>query len=122
MENLSEKRTCPQCKKEFLPKKNSQIYDLAECRIAFNNNLNNTLRIKLSSINKQLIKNFKVLDVLLNNKNEAKANKHFLRGAGFSFKNFTHVAQNENGFVYGVYEILFYKINEEEYLIYRTND
>lgn len=115
-----EKRVCPYSKTEFIPKRNNQIFATKEYRIAFHNNINGSVRRKLSIVNNQLIKNYKVFDSLLGNDNEVIANKHYLRGAGFSFKNFTHVANNNNSIVYGVYDILFEKLNEEEYLIYRT--
>lgn len=68
------------------------------------------------------MKNFKILDSLLGTKNEIPVNKFFLHGAGFSFKTFTHVGQRGDEFVYGIYDISFQKHNQDEYLIYRTND
>lgn len=66
------------------------------------------------------MKNFKIMDALLGNKNEISVNRHFLRGAGFSFMTFTHVGRRDDEIVYGIYDISFHQRNQDEYLIYRT--
>lgn len=111
---------CKQSGEEFIPKRENQLFASKANRVNYHNSINNKLRQEQSLVNKQLTKNLKVFKALLGNKDKVIANKHYLRGAGFSFKNFTHVANSNNSIVYGIYDILFEKINEEEYLIYRT--
>jgi hypothetical protein len=122
MSNKVKIRTCPYSKVDFEPKRSNQKFASPQCRISHNNEINNSLRRKLNEINKLLLKNFKILDSLLGPNKEVAVNKFFLRGAGFSFTTFTHVGQRGDEFVYGVYDISFQKHNQDEYLIYRTND
>jgi hypothetical protein len=120
MSGINKSRTCPYSKTDFVPKRNNQIFSSSKCRIAYHNEINNALRRKLNSINKQLMKNFKILNALLGSKNEISVNPYFLRGAGFSFKTFTHVGRRGEEFVYGIYDISYYQLNQDEYIIYRT--
>jgi len=118
--NSTKSRLCPQSNIVFEAKRQNQIYRSAFDRISFHNEQNNFLRKKLSFINKQLLKNYKIVDDLLIDLTEVSANKHFLRGRGFSFKIFTHFAMENDEILYGLYDIKFKKINDEEYLINRT--
>ena len=113
-------RICPYSKKAFIPKRENQIFASANYRIAYNNKLNNAFRKKLNIINKELIKNYKLLDKLLAEQKEITINKYYLRGGGFSFKTFTHISFNQENIVYGLYDVCFQKLNNDEYLIYRT--
>ena len=114
------KRVCPYSKTEFVPKRSNQIFATKECRIAFHNERNGLVRRKRRPITYQLDRNHKILDSLLGDKKETTVNKHYLRGAGFSYKIITHVESNNSNVAYGVFDTIFQKINEEEYLIYRT--
>ena len=113
-------RICLYSKKAFIPKRENQIFASANNRIAYHNTINNAFRKKLSIINKELIKNYKLLDKLLAGQKEITINKYYLRGGGFSFKTFTHISSNEDTLVYGLYDICFHKLDNNEYLIYRT--
>lgn len=115
-----ELRLCPYSNTVFKAKRQNQVFASAEDRIAHHNEQNNILRKKLSLINKQLLKNFKIADALLGDNIDVVVHKHFMRGRGFSFLLFTHVVNQNDEIVYGLYDITFKKINEEEYLIKRT--
>jgi len=114
-----ETRICPYSGKEFIPKRNNQRFESKENRIAFHNEFHNALRRKLSYIDKPLLKNYKILESLLKNKNELKVNGHYLRGAGFDFMFLNNLTQIDNVFAYRVYDIAFMKLDNEEYLIRR---
>ena len=120
LNNPIKTRLCPYSKTIFEARRNNQIYRSAFDRVSFHNEQNNLLRKKLSIINKQLLKNYKISDALLIDLSEVNANKYFLRGRGFSFKLFTHFEMENDEILYGLYDITFKKINEDEYLIKRT--
>lgn len=114
-------RLCPYSKTMFEAKRQNQIYRSASDRISHNNLLNNLLRKKLSFINKQLLKNYKIADALIGDYTDVSVHKQFLRGKGFSFQMFTHVSQKEDEIVYGLYDISFMKLTDEDYYyLYRT--
>jgi hypothetical protein len=113
-------RLCPNSNTFFIAKRQNQIFRSKFDRISWHNDQNNALRKKLSFINKGLLKNYKITDELLGDLFDVKANKHFLRGRGFSFKLFTHFEMEDDIILYGLYNITFQRLNEEEYLIKRT--
>ena len=112
-------RLCPYSDTLFIAKRENQVYASAKDRIASNQKRNNSLRRKLNSVNKELLKSYKVADDLLGDKIEVIVNKHFMRGRGFSFQMFTNVVNQDDEIVYGLYDITFKKINDDEYLIRR---
>lgn len=121
MSNIPEIRLCPYSNKTFKAKRQNQIFASSEDRIAFHNEQNNLLRKKLSFINKQLLKNYKIADALLGDFNDVSVHKQFLRGKGFSFQMFTHVSQKDDDIVFGLYDIAFTKLPDEDfYYLYRT--
>jgi hypothetical protein len=114
-----ELRLCPHSNRIFEAKRQNQVFASSDDRIAYHNYQNNFLRKKLSSINKELLRSWKVADALLGDNVEIVVNKYFMRGRGFSFQNFTHVVAQKNEIVFGLYDLTFEKLNEEEYLIKR---
>ena len=74
------KRVCKYSNVEFVPKRTNQIFVSKECRIAHHNEMNNTIRKKLSKINNQLIKNYKVLTEIMRGKNESQFHSEFHKG------------------------------------------
>lgn len=121
MPKTPEIRLCPYSNKTFKAKRQNQVFASAEDRIAYHNEQNNFLRKKLSFINKQLLKNYKIADALLGDFNDVSVHKQFLRGKGFSFQMFTHVSQKDDDIVFGLYDIAFMKLPDEDYYyLYRT--
>ena len=121
LNNPTKTRLCPYSKTLFEAKRQNQIYRSAFDRVSFNNEQNNLLRKKLSFINKQLLKNYKIADALIGDFTDVSVHKQFLRGKGFSFQMFTHVSQKEDDIVYGLYDISFMKLTDEDYYyLYRT--
>jgi hypothetical protein len=114
-----EKRVCKYSNTEFIPRRNNQIFANKLCRIAYHNDVSNTFRNKLSKTNKEIIKDYKVLDSILAEYGEITVNKHYLRGAGFSFRTFTNAKKNGEETVYCIYDITFQKLNNEDYYIKR---
>lgn len=121
MAKAPEIRLCPHTNVAFQAHRNNQRFSSPEARKSYHNLRNNELRSKLSFINKQLIKNYKIADELLGDFNDVSVHKQFLRGKGFSFQMFTHVSQKDDDIVFGLYDIAFTKLPDEDfYYLYRT--
>lgn len=114
------KRICLYSKEEFQPTRNNQIFATKANRVAYHNDLNNEFRRKLSDINKELTQNYKILINVLDNKESVIVHEEFLKGTGFSFKNFTHLKEDSEGYAYGIYECYYLKIDKENYKIIKT--
>lgn len=121
LNNPIKTRLCPFTQTLFDARRNNQKFSTPEARKSYNNLLNGLLRKKLSFINKQLLKNYKIADALLGDFTDVSVHKQFLRGKGFSFQMFTHVSQKEDEMVFGLYDISFMKLPDEDYYyLYRT--
>ncbi len=103
-----QKKVCKYSKEEFIPRRNNQIFANKESRVAYHNDVSNAFRNKLSKTNKEIIKDYKVLDSILAEFGEITVNKFYLRGAGFSFTTFTNAKKMEKKQSI-VYTILHFK-------------
>ena len=113
------KRVCLFSKKEFLPKRTNQIFANKEYRIAYHNEISNSIRKKLYKINTLLVKNYKVLTEIMKGNNESEFHREFLRGKGFNFSVHTHFGNYEGVTTYAVYEFIYKKKDDTTYLIKR---
>ena len=113
------KKVCPYSKVEFIPRRSNQKFATKQCRVAYHNEISNSLRKKTANINKPLLKTYKIFSELLHNKNEGVFHQEFLIGKGVSFKVFTHLEKTANGHAYGVFEFYFYRIDKFNYKIIR---
>ena len=114
-----EKRVCKYSKTEFIPRRNNQIFANKIYRVAYHNDAQNAFRTKLSKTNKEILKDYKVVNKILGDYGEITVNKHYLRGAGFSSRKFTNVINIDGETVFCLYDISFQKLNNEEYFIKR---
>lgn len=119
MAKTPEKRVCPHCSEEFIPRRNNQLFDSRKCRVDFHNKNNNGLRLKLNLVNKKLLNNYKILDYELSGLKSVERNRYFLRGRGFSFQHITHIGLKIDEGEYSIYDIKYKKINNDQYLIFR---
>lgn len=120
MLEMKQKRVCPHCKLEFIPKRSNQIFISSQARKEYHNNINNTIRKKTAFINKPLMKNRKVFSELLADKDEGVFHNEFLLGKGVSFKVFTNFKEYKEGIIaYSVYEFWYYKVDEENIKVVR---
>jgi hypothetical protein len=114
-------RLCPYSNTVFEAKRQNQVFASAEDRIAHHNEQNNLLRKKLSVINKQLLKNYKIADALLGELTDVSVHREYLKGMGFSFTVFTNLTQNIDELVFGLFDISFMILPDEDYYyLYRT--
>jgi hypothetical protein len=95
------------------------VFASKECRIAYHNDLSNAFRNKMSKINKELLTDYKVVDTILGDYVDITVNKHFLSGAGFSSRKFTHVINIGDETVFCLYDISFQRLSNEDYYIKR---
>ncbi|MAB49341.1 MAG: hypothetical protein CMC05_11990 [Flavobacteriaceae bacterium] len=119
MKDYIEKRICPYCGVEFVPKRSNQIFNNSVCRIAYNNKRNNAKRKELAKLFKPIEKQYEILLSLLNANKEVDVHREFLRGAGFNFSLFTHIHFNESIKMncYALHTVHYYKINQDYYKI-----
>ncbi|WP_431136946.1 hypothetical protein [Psychroserpens mesophilus] len=123
MKNKIEKRICPYCGVEFIPKRSNQIFTNSTCRTTYNNNRNNTKRKDLAKLFKPIVEQYEVLLKLLSGRKEVQVHKEHLRGAGFNFSLFTHAHYNEiiKKNCYALHTVHYYKVDQDYYKIC-TND
>lgn len=117
-----ELRKCLYSGEEFLPKRNNQVFASKKNRINYHNNKSNKLRNVLKSTNNQLILNYKICKELLGINKTTLIHKEFLKGKGFNFSFFTNIVENskKTAYTYAVYEFAFEKIDDNNYLIFKT--
>lgn len=121
MEKNNQIRTCLYSGERFIPTRNNQKFSSMKHRVLFHNQNNNSLRKRLSSINKQLLLNFRVLIDVLDGYDEAVVHQEYLKGKNFSFSVFTHLTKSRisNNYCYSVYEVAFERLDEDNYKITR---
>lgn len=119
MNNETEKRICPYCTLEFVPKRSNQIFHNSDCRTAHHNKRNNAKRKELAKFFKPIEKQYFALLGLLNGEKEITVHKEYLRGAGFNFSLFTHIHFNKTiqKSCYALHTVHFYKIDDNHYKI-----
>ena len=122
MDKNIEIRKCLYSGEEFLPKRNNQVFASKKNRINYHNNISNKLRNDLKSTNNQLMLNYKICKELFENKKNVNVHKEFLKGKGFDFSFFTNIVENSNKTkgTFAVYEFGFEKIDDNNYLIFKT--
>ncbi len=91
---------------EFVKKRINQVFAKAQNRIAYYNKKANNLRHSVSYINKPLHTNLRILNELLENKQEATFHKQFLEGKGFSFSVHTHLELYEEKNQFAIYKYI----------------
>ncbi len=106
---------------EFIPKRSTQKFANAKNRIAYHNMNATKLRQSISHINKPLHQNLRILNELMNDKNEAVFHKQFLLGKGFSFSVHTHLEKyNDNNFC-AVYQYIFFPLENQQIKIIKND-
>jgi hypothetical protein len=118
-----EKRICPYSGVEFVPKRTNQVFSNDKYRIAHNNQKSNSKRKRLSAINKPLLKNYDILNLIIGHEQEKVVHKEYLRGAGFSFSVFTHLHKDENmdKLYYALYNFYYVKVDDNFYKIIKND-
>lgn len=101
-------------KEEFIPKRINQKFASAQNRIKYYNVMANNLRHSLSSINKPLLRNFKILSDLVNNDEEAIFHKEFMKGRGYNFGIITHSETWDGKTVPAIYNFLIVKLENDK--------
>ena len=115
MRKKPELKLCPFSNVIFTPNRNNQVFATSKDRIAYHNEKNNIIRNKISEVNKQLLKYYKILDSLLEDYQYVYVHKQYLKKVGFSFKLFTYYSEYKANVIYGIYDIKLMKRHDENY-------
>ena len=91
-------RYCLECGAKLIGREDKKFCN-DQCRNSYNNKLNRDDNSVMTSINRRLRKNRRVLKEL-NPNGKAKVRRSELEKAGFNFKYFTHVYKTKGGKVY----------------------
>jgi hypothetical protein len=116
-----EKKTkiCPYNAEKFIPKRNNQKFASRYNQITYNNNKNRELQKHVKEVNKKLLKNYRIIVELLEDKQEMVFNTQYLRGKGFSFNILTFFIEDGDKTIYGIYNFAFYKFDNNQTKIIR---
>ena len=121
LNNSTKSKVCPYSNKLFEAKRQNQVFASAEDRKAYHNEQNNSLRKKLSFTNKKILKNYKIADEILGDFTDVSVHREYLKGKGFSFTVFTNLTKIKDELVFGLFDIAFMKLPDEDYYyLYRT--
>ncbi len=91
-------RYCLECGAKLIGREDKKFCN-DQCRNSYNNRLNRDDNSVMTSINRKLRKNRRILKEL-NPKGKAKVRRSEMELAGFNFKYFTHVYKTKEGKVY----------------------
>ncbi len=112
------KKACPNCKNEFIPKRLNQLYCEIKCRTFKNNRLAKAKTEETKSLDIRLHANRLILKSIYAKIAGAEISKDYLLGAGFNFSIYTASCKNDSAtytlwFEYGLTELRkgVFKIN-----------
>lgn len=120
MTELEKFRVCKQSKQEFYPTRTNQIFKDENCRKKYYNEKFGKLRRKLNVINKALFLNYRASSEALDGKTSVVVNSNYLKGLKFNFKYITHLEKIDGITYYGLYDISFIKVGDNEYKLIKT--
>jgi hypothetical protein len=122
METKAAVKTCASCGKKLQGRADKKFCN-DYCRNAYNNNLKSGNSLLVRNINNALLKNRRVLEMILGNEEMTKTTKAKLLEKGFQFKFITHNYTNKKGNVYFFcYEYGYLPLENEWYLIVKRKE
>ena len=101
-----QQRIDPMTGNKFYPTRINQRFETKQNRIDFWNKISNEIRHKKSAKDRPLHLNFLILTNLMQNRNEAIFNKHYLLGKGFKFGCYTHIEKFRDKTNFGLYDFI----------------
>jgi len=101
---------------EFSPKRSNQKFASAQNRINYHNSKMCTLRKSRSFVDTKLHRNYRILNELMDGKENLSFHKQFLLGKGYSFDVLTHFEDEESKRYKAVYEFLVFEQGETVHL------
>lgn len=101
----------PYTNEEFEPKRSNQKFANSRNRISYHNKIASKIRKEKAFIDKPLNANFKILNEIMQDKEESRFHEEFLRGKGYDPKiyNSTCKAGNDTGYCVYNYILIFKK-------------
>jgi len=111
--------TDPLTGKPFNRTKQTQRFATRENQIRYNNRLTTEQRRTLSPYLKILYRNRKILRGILGDKPQRVVTKDFLEGAGYAFRYQTHMLNQDNQQVFGIFEYGLTRLPSGQFRIFR---
>ncbi len=109
----------PLTREKFELKRSNQKFASSKNRIKFHNEKAKKLRLKLASINKPLLQNFRLLDSIMKNENEKIFHRQFLLGLGINLALFTNAVKYNNNNCISIYNFIIVNEGNENIKIVR---
>lgn len=103
----------------FYALRSNQVFASDENRIRYNNLKAKQLRENKSIVDKPLLNNFRILNNLMNGKEEGVFHKQFLLGQGYSFLVMTHFEEYKGQKHMAIYNFIINPIDGENIKIIR---
>lgn len=98
-------RKCKCCQEEFLTNRIDQFFLNRLHQVSFNNLKQSKERERLGSINKALMKSYRIYRKILNFRSEKTVSKEFLRGRGANLALFNNIEEVDGKFVHCLFDI-----------------
>jgi hypothetical protein len=99
---------------EFFSTRINQRFKNAQNRIKYYNEKANKFRHSISSINKPLQKNIRILEELMVDIDECVFHKQFLLGKGYDLNIYTHIFNFRNKHHFAIHQFLIIPISDVE--------
>lgn len=122
--NYMQSKTCLYSGETFSPKRRNQKFANSINRSNYHNEKAAFARHQKSFVEKKLIKNFKIVQDLLQNDNKLRISKNELLEMGFDLNYFTHMTTEDEQRAIGIYNVIIHYDSDKNFLIVKrfTND
>jgi hypothetical protein len=117
---MEELKKCPFSGEYFKSKRSNQIFASKRNRISYYNREYRKKRLPLERINRRLFYNYSILEIVLSDKDIVYLNIDYLKGKGFDFTFFTHFMNFNNETYFGLYDIAFRQLDNNNIQIERN--
>ena len=112
-------KTDPLTGEVFTALRSNQVFANNENRIRYNNLKAKELRENKSHIDKPLLNNYRILNVLMTGKTEEFFHKQFLLGRGYSFLVLTHYEEHNEKKCIAVYNFILLPLDGDKIKVIR---
>ncbi len=110
-------KECPTCGTPYYKKRKNQRFCSQSCRIRFNNRIAKEMRRKMKRHNLAIIRNYRLLNNLLNGEERLSVPYNEVKEKGFDVNSMTGIYQTDGQAVYLIYDIAYKKEKEQNNLI-----
>lgn len=107
------KKIDPYTGEEFTPKRNNQIFATIENKIAFNNQKASKIRAQRAPINNIIKRNYEILSLLLDQKNEKMVHLSTLNDLSFKANHYLKHEIINQEHIFSIFDISFQNIKKD---------